>query len=78
MAATDINGKQIRKGDKVRRAAWGSDVIPEKRRAQGRVERVRAIGRKGSNLDGRITLGDLDVMGLSFQTWENGTNYEKI
>lgn len=72
MPSFDINGKRIRKGDKVRRAARGSDVIPTKRRTSLPPEVVLAVGR-GKQFAGYVAIG---VHG--FRTWERGSNFERL
>lgn len=66
----DINGKRLRVGQTVRRAAYGSDIIPCERRAQCRPVQIEAIG-TGEHLDGLIrTSGAL--------AWESPANFERV
>lgn len=74
MATLDINGKPIRVGCTVRRAAWGSDVIPARRRNHLPPAQVHAIGRTGTPFEGLITTD----AGTGGRTWERSKNYELV
>lgn len=71
----DINGKPIRKGMVVRRAARGSDIIPVKRRSgKGSLPATKIIevGKVGTPLEGLICV---DTVG-GFRVWERPNNFE--
>jgi hypothetical protein len=76
MGARDINGQRIVKGTKVRRAAWGSDVIPKERRGKFELA-VRVVGKRGTPLDGFVSVENLDAAGVTFRAWESGKNFER-
>lgn len=72
----DINGKTIRKGSRVRRAARGSDVIPPRRRATLPVQIVLAVGR-GKHLAGLVCVTTLSELGGA-RVWERPGNFERV
>lgn len=77
MGARDINGQRIVRGTKVRRAAWGSDVIPVERRGKFDLA-VKIVGKRGTSLDGFVSVGTLDAGGVMFRSWESGKNFERV
>lgn len=64
----DINGQPLRVGDKVRRAARGSDVLPVERRVLH--GEVRQIG-EAEHVAGL-------VMVSGFIAWESPRNFERV
>ena len=66
----DIDGKPIRKGSKVRRAAYGSDVLPESRRRHSGVRTVEEIGASD------ILAGYIKVTGVL--GWERPGQFERV
>jgi len=72
MATLDINGKPLRKGSKVRRAKWGSDVIPKSRRKHLAIRTVLAVGKRD------IHQGCVLVADGIIACWSGAEQWERI
>lgn len=69
--AKDVNGKRVKVGQTVRRAAWGSDIIPLERRTKTGVP-VLATDARRRDLAGRICAQLI----LGCPVWERGEQFE--
>jgi len=74
---TDINGKTIRKGDKVRKAAWSSkEIIPVERRNQ--LDPITVLG-IGDDQDRRDLVGRICTrLVMGGPVWERAEYYERV